>query len=104
MNDQQQKVMELVVFKLKQGEDVSMFKEAAAEMNRVLQDDITGFLDRSLLHTPEEDQWVDVVYWSSMDNALGAIEILKTKKEFQSFAAMIDMQQTSMYHLIPVAI
>lgn len=103
MNDQQ-KVMELVVFKLKAGADIKIFKAAASELNQVLKKEIPGYLDRSLLHTPDGDQWVDVVYWSSMELALGAMKYLEARVEFQSFCTWIDMQQTSMYHLVPATI
>jgi heme-degrading monooxygenase HmoA len=101
VNNQQQKVMELVVFKLNPGVNTTAFKEAVDEMNKVLKRDIPGFLERSLLHTPDEDQWVDVIYWSTMEQALGAFEIVEKKREFEVFASFIDMQQTSMYHLVP---
>jgi heme-degrading monooxygenase HmoA len=104
MNGQQQKVMELVVFKLNPKEDIAVFQGAAAKMTHLLKDEVPGFIERSLLHTAEKDQWVDVVYWSTMEHALAAIDVLKSKEEFQSFVSKIDMQQTSTYHLMPIAL
>lgn len=102
MNNQEQKVMELVVFKLNEGADTTAFIAAAAELTSELEKGAPGYLERSLLHTPDKDQWVDVIYWSSMEHALGAFELMEPTHAFQAFGSMIDMQQSSMYHLVPL--
>ena len=100
--DQQNHVLELVLFTLKEGTGKSLFCEAASALGEVLKAKVPGFLKkRSLMHTADESQWTDMVYWSDMESAMAALEQLKVLPEFRSFAAMIDTREITMRHLIP---
>ncbi|MDY8025913.1 hypothetical protein [Paenibacillus polymyxa] len=95
-------VMELVLFKLKEGTDKESFHKAATELSDVLQTQLPGFKERQLLHTSDETQWTDIVYWSDMQMAVSAMEKLKSVPAFQTFASMIDSKEIHLLHLIPV--
>jgi hypothetical protein len=96
-----QYVTELVLFKLKEGVDKNTFLRAAHDLNHVLKADILGFISRSLEHTEDEEEWVDIVRWESMDNALEAMKIVESKSEFQSFVSLIEPKNAQIFHLIP---
>lgn len=97
----QQYVMEIVLFELREGMDKQLFLQAAAALSEVLQAGIPGFKGRTLLHTPDEIQWTDIIYWSDMEMALLAMEQLKFAPDFQNFVSMIDSREITQRHLIP---
>lgn len=97
----QQYVMEIVLFKLKEGMDKRRFCQAAAALTNVLQSQISGFKGRTVLHTADESQWTDIIYWSDMETALTAMDQLKSISAFQTFVSMIDSNEITLRHLIP---
>ncbi|HEY2493606.1 MAG TPA: hypothetical protein VGI33_11950 [Paenibacillus sp.] len=99
--DNKQFVMELVLFKLKEGTDKQQFNQAALMLSEVLETEISGFKGRTLLHTADEIHWTDIVYWSDMETAMAAMEQLKSVPAFQSFVSMIDSREITLRHLIP---
>jgi len=98
--DHQNYVMEVVLFELKEGIDKHRFCQAAAALTNLLKYEISGFEARTLLHTSDESQWTDIIYWCDMDSALVAMEKLKSKSEFQIFVSMIDSREITQRHLI----
>ncbi|KOS62959.1 hypothetical protein FJQ98_07815 [Lysinibacillus agricola] len=94
-------VMEIVLFELKEGTDTQLFCQAAAQLTEVLQLQIPGFKERTLLHTQDESQWTDIIYWDNMEMTLGAMEQLKSVPVFQTFVSMIDSREIVQRHLIP---
>ncbi|MEK3984300.1 hypothetical protein MHB77_12965 [Paenibacillus sp. FSL K6-3166] len=93
--------MEIVLFELKEGTDKLRFCEAAAALSEVLETGVSGFKGRTLLHTPNEIQWTDIIYWTDMDMALAAMVQLKSEPAFQNFVSMIDSREITQRHLIP---
>ncbi|WP_338553193.1 hypothetical protein [Paenibacillus sp. KS-LC4] len=101
---QQNDVLELVLFTLKEGTDKSLFCQAASNLSEVLKAKVPGFKKRSLMHSADEAQWTDMVYWSDMESAMAALEQLKTLPEFRSFVSMIDTREITMRHLMAAQI
>ncbi|MGG4146356.1 hypothetical protein ABEW34_24935 [Paenibacillus algorifonticola] len=99
--NQQNYVLELVLITLKEGTEKSLFCQAASALSEALKAQVPGFKKRSLMHTADESQWTDMVYWSDMKSAMAALGQLKALPEFRSFAAMIDTREITMRHLIP---
>ncbi|WP_028544594.1 hypothetical protein [Paenibacillus taiwanensis] len=97
----QQYVMELVLFELKEGTDKLRFCEAATALSEVLETRVAGFKGRTLLHTSDEIQWTDIIYWTDMDKALAAMGQLKSEPAFHHFVSMIDGLEIIQRHLIP---
>lgn len=96
--------MELVLFKLKEGSDTQHFRQLASTLTEALQQHFPGFKGRMLLHTPDETEWTDIVYWADMETALSVLDQVYALPAFQAFAAMIDSQGITMKHLIPANI
>ncbi|MEK3792520.1 hypothetical protein MKX42_12405 [Paenibacillus sp. FSL R7-0204] len=92
-------VLELVVFHLKQDTNEASFLEAARTLTQFLHTQIPGFQSRNLMHTADHSQWTDMIYWSTMEMALAAMERLHSAPEFRNFAGMIDSQGIQMMHL-----
>jgi len=99
--ENQQYVMELVLFKLKEGTDKDRFYQAASDLSEALQTDIPGFIGRTLLHTEDEAEWSDIIHWSNMETAMNAMEQLKSVPAFHTFVSMIDTEEIIMKHLVP---
>ncbi|UZM97931.1 hypothetical protein OL548_23875 [Lysinibacillus sp. MHQ-1] len=83
--EKQNYVMEVVLFELKEGIDKHRFCQAAAALTELLKLEISGFKGRTLLHTFNENQWTDIIYWGDMDSARSAMEKLKSMSAFQIF-------------------
>ncbi|WP_408010009.1 hypothetical protein ACJROX_06875 [Pseudalkalibacillus sp. A8] len=62
------KVVELVIFKLKEGVQVDDFINLSHKADQTLQS-FSGFYTRTLFYSKTTDQWVDVVYWSDLESA-----------------------------------
>lgn len=99
--ENQQYVMEIVLFELKEEADKERFCKAADALTEVLQTEIPGFKGRTLLHTPDQMQWTDIIYWCDMEMALGAMEQLKSVPDFRNFVSMIDSREITQRYLIP---
>ncbi|MDA7028321.1 hypothetical protein PJ311_17400 [Bacillus sp. CLL-7-23] len=97
----QQYVMEMVLFKLREGTNKRRFCHAAATLTEALQTEMPGFKGRTLLHTPDETQWTDIIYWSNMDVALTAMDQLRSFPAFQTFVSMIDSREIMLRHFVP---
>lgn len=92
-------VLELVVFHLKEDTNEANFLEASRSLTQFLHTQIPGFQSRNLMHTADHTQWTDMIYWSTMETALAALELLHSAPEFRDFAGMIDSQSIQMMHL-----
>lgn len=92
-------VLELVVFHLKEDTNEASFLEAARTLTQFLHTHIPGFQTRNLMHTADHTQWTDMIYWTTMETALAAMEQLHAAPEFREFAGMIDSQGIQMMHL-----
>ncbi|MEF7493943.1 hypothetical protein V4V34_05075 [Lysinibacillus sphaericus] len=99
--EKQNYVMEVVLFELKEGIDKHRFCQAAAALTELLKLEISGFKGRTLLHTFNENQWTDIIYWGDMDSARRAMEKLKSMSAFQIFVSMIDSREITQRLLVP---
>ncbi len=90
-------VVEVVTFKLKAGVDEADFLQSADAVMSDLQA-MSGYIDRELLKDAQ-GQWMDILHWQSMDEALAAAEALMTAPNAGAFIAMLDATNMAMYHL-----
>ncbi|MBL8161968.1 MAG: hypothetical protein JNJ61_08280 [Anaerolineae bacterium] len=100
MQNSKGEVVELVLFKLNAGVSHEAFMGAVqATQQKIAQ--FKGFKRRQLLHN-DEGQWVDVVWWNSLDEAMQAAESFSTDPELTAFGATLDVSSINMLHLKPV--
>ena len=90
-------VVELVLFKLKEGVSEQQFLAAADELNTGFLSLQKGCLDRKLARNG--DSWVDIVLWETMDDAISALKASDQNSAARPFLECIDETSCSMQHL-----
>ena len=67
-------VIELVLFKLKEGVSEEQFLKASDEVNTSFLSLQKGYINRKL--AKNEDAWMDIVLWETMDDAMNAAKLV----------------------------
>ena len=93
------KVLELVVYKLKEGVSDEQFLGTNGAVSSWISKQ-PGFISRELVYDGEGDRWVDVIWWETMEQAHAASE-LSMASECQPMFALIDMESALMLHGVP---
>lgn len=93
-------VVELCLFRLKPGHGIEEFTHAADEATAFLTRQ-PGFVRRVLSHAPQEDQWADIVFWDTPEEARRAAEAFAEAGDCRRFIAMIDPTSLAMHHMHP---
>ena len=91
------KVLELVVFRLEEGTSHQRFLGTVDAVSAWIADQ-PGFVSRELVHDSEGSRWIDVVWWSSMDDACAAAERAMSSEACAPMFGLIDMESTLMIH------
>ncbi|HEX2058819.1 MAG TPA: hypothetical protein VHI71_10685 [Actinomycetota bacterium] len=97
MADTTNAVVELAIFRLKEGvtdEQLLGTVDAVSEWAKRQ----PGFLSRDLTRSPEGDTWIDVIWWESMDAAHAAAEAAMTSESCAPMFSLIDLEGTQMLH------
>lgn len=81
-------VVEIVLFRLREGVSHEDLLQAADALMPDLRR-MSGYIKRELL-CGASGQWVDLVYWRSLNEALAAAEQFKTLSSARPFNAMIE--------------
>jgi hypothetical protein len=92
-----EKVLELVVFKLKDGvsrdELLATVDDVSAWIARQ-----PGFISRELSHDAAGDRWIEVIWWKTLEDAHAAAELATTSASCAPMFALIDMESALMAH------
>ena len=91
------KVLELVVYKLKEGVAREQFLGTNGAVSTWISKQ-PGFVSRDLVYDSDGDRWVDVVWWETMEQAQAANEKSMTSESCQPMFALIDMESALMLH------
>lgn len=98
----EQLVVEVVLFRVKEGvADAAFLQEAAVTQAWIEQQ--PGFISRELLKTPD-NQWLDTVRWMSLEFAEQAAARLLDDEHCKPFVSMIDEAGMQMWHFEPQAL
>jgi hypothetical protein len=101
MNLKNVKAIELVLFKPKSYVSADEVKISLTSLDSVLQS-YDGFVGRQLA-VGNENQWMDLVFWESMENAAFASEdILKNETAKKAFE-VIDEKEMNFFHFETVS-
>ncbi len=95
-------VVEVVVFSLNEGatpEQLLASNDAVEAWARTQ----PGFVSKEMFHVAEQDKWIDIVRWESMDAAHAAAEAAMTSDSCAPMFSLIDMDSTMMLHGEPRA-
>jgi aspartate/tyrosine/aromatic aminotransferase len=90
-------VIELVTFKLKEGVTEEHFLTASDEVNTGALSLQKGFINRKLVKN--EDIWVDIVLWETMDDAMNAAKAIVQSPISIPFGECIEQSTCQMQHL-----
>jgi hypothetical protein len=99
---QRTQILEAVLFELNYGEDREAFlKNASITQTKVEQ--FAGYIKRHLFEN-DKGQWLDLVWWESLDEAMKAGERIMQDEACVPFMQAIKSESMKMYHLKSVDI
>jgi hypothetical protein len=94
------RVLELVVFKLREGVTREQFLGTDDAVSGWISEQ-PGFVSHELLHDADGDRWVELAWWETMDDAHAAAERAMSSETCAPMFAMIDEQSSLMLHAEP---
>lgn len=95
-NNKKAKVVEVVIYKAKEGVSYETALEKAKSVNEfVSQQD--GFISRKMSVTKDQ-QWVDIVYWESLEQAEKATEAAMQAEAAGEYFQIIDEESITFLH------
>ena len=94
--------LEMVIYRLKGEMDRDQFLEISARATEWLRDR-PGYLSRELLQD-DSGQWVDLVRWATIDDALAAAAAFMAVPEAAAFMDAVEPESITMLHPRRVAI
>lgn len=92
--------LEAALFRLKEGTNEEAFLMASDATMTALRS-YSGFIRREVLKSGD-GQWLDLIYWSSLEEAMSAAEQIMSDPSCHPFLEMLDMKSLTMLHLQPV--
>ena len=96
-----EKVLELVVFKLREGVTREEFLGTVDGVSTWAAEQ-PGFLSRELAYDGDGDRWIDVVWWRTLDEAHAAADRAMSSDACAPMFGLIDEEATLMLHAEPV--
>lgn len=97
MAAREEKVLELVVFRLREGVARERFLETVDPVSQWIATQ-PGFVSRELAYDEEGERWIDLVWWRTLADAQAAAERAMTSEACAPMFAMIDMDALLMVH------
>lgn len=94
-------VLELVQFKLKADVSDADFLTAAAETQTGFLAQNEGFIRREIWKNAD-NQWIDMIYWTSLEAAHASMQQFITHPATQPFMTAIDPDSTTASHYLQV--
>ena len=96
------RTVEVVMFRAKSGAGDAQILEVADALQRDLEG-FDGYISRRLLKS-EDGQWIDIVDWTSLDEAQQASEAIMQRPSAERFMAAVDPESITMFHLAPLRV
>ena len=91
-------VVEVVFFKLKAGQGLAAFERASEKIQKFLSGQ-PGYIRRELLHSSESGQFVDLVHWSTREDAMNAAQQIMKSTDAGEFMSSLSQEGLQMFHL-----
>jgi len=89
-------VIELVLFKVKEGISEQQLLSTSDEINKGFLSLQKGFLSRKL--AKNEDNWTDIVLWETMEDALNAMKAAEHSSVSMPFFQCIEESSCELQH------
>lgn len=96
-------IVEISQFKLAKGVTKEDFLREANLVQEKFLERQQGYINRELLKD-EEGQWMDILHWESLNDALKASETLLKEPSAQSFIEKMNPTSVKIFHLTHVKI
>ncbi|MBM7070379.1 hypothetical protein [Actibacterium sp. 188UL27-1] len=90
-------VVEVVEFRLAEGADQDKFMDAVDTLEASFLCNAPGYVSRTLTQS-ENGLWLDMVYWTSLDEALAAADAIILDESAIPFMQAIDPASINMAH------
>lgn len=98
---QNAKIVEIVLFKpAPEVSEADVLKTTAMMQAKVVT--MPGYIDRQLLKN-SDGQWVDLVWWESLEQAQAAAEAIMGDEDLAPYMFVFDNGEMTMLHLTPMA-
>jgi hypothetical protein len=98
--DRADKVLELVVFKLREGTKHEDFLATVGPVSDWAQRQ-PGFISRDLSYDADGDRWIDLIWWRTLEDAHAAAKVALTSTSCAPMFAFIDEKSMLMVHAEP---
>ncbi len=95
-------MVEVVLFRGRAGVSDDQIRAAADALQRDVEG-FPGYISRRLIKS-EDGQWLDIVDWTGLDEALRAAEAIMARPSAASFGAVVEPASIKMLHLAPVRV
>lgn len=92
-------ILEIVKFRLTQDKDENKFLIDADKVQKKFLVRQIGFAGKRILCKNEEGQWVDIVFWNNIDDALVAADNSMTSDVCLAFMEAIDSKSVDITHV-----
>ncbi len=89
-------VMEIVIWKSKPEFSETEIVKRSKNLNEFVNNQV-GFVSRDFAKN-DEGQWIDFLYWDSLENAKAAAKKIETSPLCGEFFETIDMNSMQMFH------
>ncbi len=93
----EQKVLELVVFKLAEGVTDDAFLQTTGPASDWVKTQ-PGFISRELSRSPDGEKWIEVVWWETLESAEAAAAAAMSSSACSPIFSLIDFENTLMLH------
>ena len=92
-------IIEVVTFKVKKEVSEEQLLKLFHAFGDALKRENEGFIKHSLAKHSEQDEWVELVWWKSMEDSQVALEKMPPTTEFQQYCAALEEEGSSIYYL-----
>jgi len=97
VTERAQPILELVVFKLKEGATREAFLGTVDAVSAWAQTQ-PGFVSRDLCYSAADDRWVEIVWWDTLQDAEAAADAAMSSASCAPMFRLIDMESMLFLH------
>lgn len=95
-------MVEVVLFRARAGVSDDQIRAATDALQRDVEG-FPGYISRRLVKS-EDGQWLDIVDWTGLDEALRAAEAIMARPSAEGFGELVEPESVKMLHLAPVRV
>ncbi len=94
------KIIEVVTFQVKNDVSEEQLLKLSHAFELALKCEARGFIKRSLTkHCTQDNKWVELIWWNSMEDAQAALEKMPPTIEFQEYSSALEEEGSEIFYL-----